>query len=58
MLCGEPVGEKERDSGSEHDAGANGEGEFREAKVGFFHDNRFVVFLKSSNGGRVSPRSQ
>jgi len=54
LLCGEPVGEKERDSSAEHGAGADGKGEFWEAKAGFFHDNRFVVFLKSSNGGMVS----
>jgi hypothetical protein len=53
LLCGEPVGEKERHSSAEHGAGANGEREFWEAKVGFFHDDRFGVFLKSSNGGMV-----
>ena len=55
MLCGKPAGEKERDSGAEHGPGADGKGEFWEAKACFFHDNRFVVFLKSSNGGMVRP---
>jgi hypothetical protein len=50
LLCGEPIGEKERHSSAEHGTGANGEGEFWEAKVGFFHDDRFGAFLKSSNG--------
>jgi hypothetical protein len=55
LLCSEPVGEKERDASAEHGAGADGKGEFWEAKAGFFHDNRFVVFLKSSNEGMVGP---
>jgi hypothetical protein len=53
LLCGEPIGEKERHSSAEHRTGANGEGEFWEAKVGFFHDDRFGAFLKSSNGGMI-----
>jgi hypothetical protein len=40
LLCGKPLGEKERNSCAEHGARADGEGEFWKAEVGFFHNNR------------------
>jgi hypothetical protein len=43
LLSGEPVGKEKRNSGTEHRASADSEGELRKGEVSFCHDDKILL---------------